>query len=140
MIGFPAIRSEPKPVNGMVPVHLGGLGEKAMRRVAAYADGWCPVSLFPPEQMGRDYRRMKELAAENGRDAETIEFSIFLGVTEETDTKAESERWEEAGASRVVLSIGDSEGPMAYVTYRFDSYTPATIDETLQRLGKRCGL
>jgi len=138
VIDFPAVRSEPRPVNGTVPVHIGGLGEKALRRVAGYADGWCPVSLFPAEQMGRDYQRIRQMAAENGRDAEAIEFSIFLGVTEETDIRAETEKWEAAGASRIVLSIGEAEGPMAYVSYRFDLWAPEAIGHTLERLAGRC--
>lgn len=140
VVDFPAIRSEPRPVNGTVPVHIGGLGEKALRRVAAYADGWCPVSLFPAEQMGRDYCRIKEMAAENGREGEAIEFSVFLGMTETTDIRAETEKWEAAGASRIVVSIGEAEGPMAYVSYRFDLYAPRAIAGTLDRLAQRCRL
>jgi probable F420-dependent oxidoreductase len=140
VIDFPAIRSWPKPVNGTVPVHIGGLGEKALRRVAAYADGWCPVSLFPAAQMRRDFQRIKDLAGEYGRDPEGMEFSIFLGVTDETDIKAEAARWEEAGASRVVLSLGEAEGPMAYVSYRFDRYTASAVGGTLERIAERCGL
>jgi probable F420-dependent oxidoreductase len=140
IIDFPAVRSEPRPVRGSVPVHLGGLGEKAMRRVAAYADGWCPVSLFPAEQMGRDYGRIKEMAREKGRDGETIEFSVFLGVTEATDIRAEAARWEGAGATRIVLSIGEAEGPMAYVSYRSDLWTSARYEGTVERLAERCGL
>jgi probable F420-dependent oxidoreductase len=140
VIDFPAVRSEPKPVNGSVPIHIGGLGEKALRRVAAYADGWCPVSLFPAEQMGRDYERIKTLAAEQGRDPEGIEFSVFLGVTETTNIRAESEKWEMTGASRIVLSIGEAEGPMAYVSYRFDLLEPERVETTLRTLARRCGI
>jgi probable F420-dependent oxidoreductase len=140
VIDFPAVRSEPRPVNGSVPVHIGGLGEKALRRVAAYADGWCPVSLFPAEQMGRDYERIKSLAQDQGRDPEGIQFSVFLGITETTDIRAESEKWEEAGASRIVLSIGEAEGPMAYVSYRFDLWAPGPVEGTLTRLAERAGI
>jgi len=140
VINFPAIRSEPKPARGTVPVHLGGLGEKALRRVAAYADGWCPVSLFPAEQMGRDYQRIRQMATDAGRDTEAIEFSVFLGVTEGTDIRSEAQRWAEAGATRLVLSLGEAEGPQAYVTYRFDRYAPGAVGETLERLAERCGM
>jgi probable F420-dependent oxidoreductase len=140
VVDFPAVRSEPRPVSGTIPVHIGGLGEKAMRRVAAYADGWCPVSLFPAVQMGRDYARIKEMAAQHGRDGEAIEFSVFLGVTEATDIQAQTEKWEAAGASRMVLSIGEAEGPMAYVSYRFDLYAPGAIGDTLGQLAQSCGL
>jgi probable F420-dependent oxidoreductase len=138
VVDFPAVRSEPRPVNGSIPVHIGGLGEKAMRRVAAYADGWCPVSLFSAEQMGRDYARIKEMAADNGRDGAAIEFSVFLGVRETTDVRAETEKWAAAGASRIVLSIGEAEGPMAYVSYRFDLWAPEAVAGTLDRLAGRC--
>jgi alkanesulfonate monooxygenase SsuD/methylene tetrahydromethanopterin reductase-like flavin-dependent oxidoreductase (luciferase family) len=138
VVDFPAVRSEPRPVNGSIPVHIGGLGENAMRRVAAYADGWCPVSLFSAEQMGRDYARIKEMAADNGRDGAAIEFSVFLGVRETTDVRAKTEKWAAAGASRIVLSIGEAEGPMAYVSYRFDLYTSAAVAGTLDRLAGRC--
>lgn len=140
VVDFPTVRSEPRPANGTVPVHLGGLGEKAIRRVASYADGWCPVSLFPAEQMGQDYARIKEMALENGRDNDAIEFSVFLGVTETTDITAEAERWEEAGASRIVLSIGEAEGPMAYVSYRFDLYSATEVEKTLTQLAAKCHL
>jgi probable F420-dependent oxidoreductase len=138
VVDFPAVRSEPRPVNGSIPVHIGGLGENAMRRVAAYADGWCPVSLFSAEQMGRDYARIKEMAADNGRDGAAIEFSVFLGVRETTDVRAETEKWAAAGASRIVLSIGEAEGPMAYVSYRFDLWAPEAVEGTLTGLARRC--
>jgi len=140
VIDFPAIRSEPKPVRGTVPVHIGGLGGKALRRVAAYADGWCPVSLFPPEQMGRDYGRLRQMLEDAGRDPDSVEFSVFLGVTKATDMREAAERWGEAGAERLVLSLGEVEGPQAYVTYRFDLYAPGVVERTMEGLAERCGL
>jgi probable F420-dependent oxidoreductase len=140
VIDFPAVRSEPRPASGAVPVHIGGLGEKALRRVAAYGDGWCPVSLFPAGQMARDYARIKQLATDNGRDGDAIEFSVFLGVTDATDIRAETERWEAAGASRIVLSIGEAEGAMAYVSYRFDLWAQDRVEATVSELASRCGI
>lgn len=138
IIDFPPIRSEPKPVQKpWPPVHLGSVGEKAIRRVARWADGWCPVSFFPPEQMSQDVKRIRDLAREFGRDPASLEMSIFVGISEESPMVDIIRRWEEVGFDRVVLCLGAAEGPQAYVTYEFEKFTPGQVEATLERLAER---
>jgi probable F420-dependent oxidoreductase len=138
VIDFPPIRCEPKPVQKPhPPVHLGGAGERVLKRVAKWADGWCPVAFVPPEQAGQDLKRLGTLAEEAGRDPSKIETSIFVGVTETSPVADIIKQWEDVGAHRVVLALGAVEGPLVYVNYSFDKFTPSQVEATLERLAEK---
>ena len=68
----------PKPAE-RIPVLLGGRGKKALDRVARRASGWLP-SLLPPGQVDVTFSRLREKAAEYGRDPEELSCTavIFL--------------------------------------------------------------
>lgn len=62
----------PRPVNGTVPIMIGGDTEIAMKRVARAGDGWLAYSV-PVDEMANKVRRLKELTREQGRDPDALE-------------------------------------------------------------------
>lgn len=72
-------RCEPKPVQGRLPVWIGGLGEKrTLPTVAKYADGW-NGGLLTPQGWIQKSRLLDELCERNGRDPATLARSVNLG-------------------------------------------------------------
>ncbi|MFG1929997.1 TIGR03619 family F420-dependent LLM class oxidoreductase [Mycobacterium sp. NPDC048908] len=74
----------PKPVT-KIPVMLGGGGSKALQRTAKRADGWLPILPTPgpagANELRESWRRIKELAAEYGRDTSRMELIVVGNVT-----------------------------------------------------------
>jgi probable F420-dependent oxidoreductase len=103
-IKFPPVRLFPKPVQKPYPpIVLGAHDPKyALKRVAAYADGWCPGNLAP-DQMREAIPLVKRLAKEAGRDPENLEFSVMLWAEGDGSSPDAMKRYREAGVSRIVL-------------------------------------
>ena len=79
----------PKPLQKPhPPLWVGGWTEAAMRRTAALGDGWLPAWLLP-EDIGKRFRELKDLAAQHGRDPEKIQLGIEVyGCIDEDRAKA----------------------------------------------------
>lgn len=102
-ISFPAVRSEPKPLQaGGPPVVLGGHGEKSLRRIAKHYDGWCPLTNDPVE-FAREAKELKEMFRAEGRDPSKLMLTPFVdpenGKLSDTALKA----FRDAGAHRLVM-------------------------------------
>ncbi|MFR9673274.1 LLM class F420-dependent oxidoreductase [Streptomyces sp. TR06-5] len=68
----------PKPVQGRVPLLMGGLGEKRTPRLAArYADEF-NLPFVSARESARRFARVREAAAEAGRDPEELVYSNAL--------------------------------------------------------------
>lgn len=92
----------PGPVNGSLPILIGGGGEKVtLRLVAEHADGWNgfgPVDVFR-HKMGV----LDEWCAKVGRDPGAIERTVSINPGEIGNIGA----YEDAGADLVILMMGD---------------------------------
>ncbi len=113
----PEIAFSPKPVNGHIPVWVGGDTEAAFRRCARFGD--CLHAAFTPlEELKVHYARTRALAAESGRDPAGVALSVrvFLDFDGTADPKkalqgdasrmlAEVERYREAGVTHILLDI-----------------------------------
>jgi probable F420-dependent oxidoreductase len=107
IIRFPPVKLGPKPVQRTVPIVLGAHDPKyALRRVARYADGWCPGGLSA-EKARECIPQIREMAKEYGRDPEKLEFSVLLmgGAEPAADLL---KQYREAGVSRVVIAAAAS--------------------------------
>ena len=73
----PEIGFQPKPVDGHIPIWVGGDTEPAFRRTVRFGD--CFHAAFTPKgALGQQWARVQQLATEAGRDPASIEFSVRL--------------------------------------------------------------
>jgi probable F420-dependent oxidoreductase len=72
------VRIHPAPAQGVaLPIVVAGRQEPAMRRAARLGDGWMPY-LFSPRRYAESVARVRQLAAEAGRDLSRFEWMEFL--------------------------------------------------------------
>lgn len=95
----------PKPAQGTVPIALGNAGPLGIRHAAEYADEWCPIDASLLNSDGRPdvaggIELFRNLAAEAGRDAESIPISLFSWAPPKP---ARFEQYRELGVQRIVL-------------------------------------
>lgn len=104
IIKFPSVRLFPKPVQRPGPkIILGAHDPKyALKRVARYADGWCPGGLSV-DKARECIPQIKLMATEAGRDANKLEFGVLLQAVPALDT---IKQYAEAGVSRIVVAAG----------------------------------
>jgi len=68
---FRAVHSEPHPINGTVPIVLGGNTDAAVTRAARVADGWFPYAINADE-FAQQADKFRAAAGDAGRDAPAI--------------------------------------------------------------------
>ncbi len=73
-IDFDDCISLPHPVNGSVPIHVGGHTEIAARRAGRLGDGFFPGT-GSPEELASLFEVVRETATEHGRDPSAIELT-----------------------------------------------------------------
>jgi probable F420-dependent oxidoreductase len=71
-VAFNGMSSNPKPVAGRIPIHIGGHSEAAARRAATLGDGFFPATGSPVD-IEPLIAFMRRTASENGRDPASIE-------------------------------------------------------------------
>jgi probable F420-dependent oxidoreductase len=70
----------PKPIQSPhPPVWVGGNGEAAMRRAAAYGQGWMPLHQTPAE-MEVKIRRLRQLVEDAGRHPDEVAVAVGCGL------------------------------------------------------------
>ena len=96
---FPPVYCYPKPAQQPhPPVLLGGNARNVLQRIARWGDGWLPIRVAPA-QIDDSRKILDTLAAERGRDPESITISIFGQPTD--TTRQQVEDFLNAGAVRV---------------------------------------
>ena len=110
-VNFKKVRSFPKPVRGgRIPIIVGGQTEAALKRTAAYGDGWFGFNLTPDETAAT-VKRLGELMALNGRKLSELELIVAppAGPIAADDLK----RYRDAGVHEIVplVTFGASERP-----------------------------
>ena len=100
-VQFEGARSYPKPITGAkLPILVGGQTEAALKRAAAYGNGWCGFNLTP-EETASAINRLRELLKANNRNAEDFEFSMSPVVSA---TPADLQRYRDAGVDELYLT------------------------------------
>lgn len=97
---FEPVMFEPKPIQKpWPPLLIGGESKAALRRAAKHCDGWIGMqSDF--ERGSMLVGQLRDLLADEGRDASTFQFCLGGSVTSRDDVK----RWEEIGVTRMVFA------------------------------------
>lgn len=90
--GFDSVRVNPKPVRGRrIPVVIGGNSDGALRRVAAWADGWYGFNLDGVAAVQERLGKLDQLCAESGRDRAELRLAVALRSPEVGDVGALAE-------------------------------------------------
>jgi probable F420-dependent oxidoreductase len=111
----PEIGFAPKPVNGTVPVWVGGDSEAAFRRTVRFGDA-LHAAFQPVDVVDAAWRRVGELCAEAGRDPAGIRLSVRLYLDPEGSMPAATSiggspeqmldtigRWAAVGVDHILL-------------------------------------
>lgn len=78
-VGFDSIRVNPKPVRDRrIPIVVGGNSDPALRRVAAWADGWYGFNLDGVAAVRERVDTLERLCAELGRDRAELRLCVAL--------------------------------------------------------------
>jgi len=100
-VQFEGARSYPKPVKKAgLPILVGGQTEAALKRAAAYGDGWCGFNLTA-EETAQTINRLRELLKANKRSADNFEFSMSPVATA---TPADLKSYRDAGVDELYLA------------------------------------
>ena len=104
IVKFPPVKLRPKPTQKPgPPILLGAHDPKhALRRVARYADGWCPGGLSP-EKARECIPQIRAMAKEYGRDPDRLEFSVLLMGGGDGPSVDAMTQHRDAGVSRLVV-------------------------------------
>jgi alkanesulfonate monooxygenase SsuD/methylene tetrahydromethanopterin reductase-like flavin-dependent oxidoreductase (luciferase family) len=99
---FARVCSFPKPVNGSIPIHIGGHSEAAAKRAGARGDGFQPLGIAG-DALVDALATMRRAADDAGRDVDAIELTVSGGLTT-TLTDDDVAAAEKVGAARMLMS------------------------------------
>jgi probable F420-dependent oxidoreductase len=109
-VTFENVRVNPKPVRGRrVPVVVGGNSDAALRRVAAWGDGWYGFNLAGVEVVRERVAVLEELCRELDRDVRDLRLAVALEAGEPGDVSA----LEDLGVTELVVVEAPPEDPRA---------------------------
>jgi probable F420-dependent oxidoreductase len=95
-VQFTEAYCRPQPVNGSVPIIIGGHSPAAARRAGRLGDGFFPARGLSPELL----QIVRDTAVENGRDPDAIEITASL-----PDDIEEIAQLAKLGVSRIVVPV-----------------------------------
>ena len=106
-IKFPPVRCYPKPARqGGPPVIIGSKDKNALRWVARWGDGWCPIFLTPP-QLKDELVKLRAECAAAGSNFDRMDITIMRREMrgERAGVQAGLEQYAAAGAHRLVIMM-----------------------------------
>lgn len=99
-VDFPPATCSPRPVNGTIPILVGGDTPQAIRRAARLADGYFPGTTKPDELAAL----IKELGSQAAKqDRRPDEIAIHAILADLADPKGAAERMRDLGVSRAMV-------------------------------------
>lgn len=120
---------EPKPLQGRVPIWVGGMGEKRLLRIVAqYADGWNTPFVSPEvyAQKNRILSQWCERFARDPRDViRSVNLGLVVGETERDVARKREALQQQFGAALSFLEPGILLGTPAQVIDRIHEYRNA---------------
>ena len=108
-VDFQPATCSPRPVNGSIPVLVGGDTDAAIRRAVRIADGYFPGE-GDFEQLGKLLVRLRGVAEQEDRDPNSIEINANFGA-QMADPGAGVEQMAELGVGRIMIPAFAFAGP-----------------------------
>jgi probable F420-dependent oxidoreductase len=96
---FGPVVFEPKPPQGLVPIHIGGESPAALRRTVRTGDGWIGMTQTP-DTAAETVSTLRKLLADAGRDPSTVQVTVGGDVASPADVTA----YASAGVDRLIVS------------------------------------
>jgi alkanesulfonate monooxygenase SsuD/methylene tetrahydromethanopterin reductase-like flavin-dependent oxidoreductase (luciferase family) len=127
---LPRSWSWPKPAQrGGPPILIGAAaGSRTYDRVAAWADGWIPMSTaLLDEAFSAEVAELHRVWEKAGRNPEDLDISVLHPPAPASGLLQALERADELGVRRVLLQITEEQMPMA----------PAIVDEAAAAIDQR---
>ena len=94
------------------PIWIGGNSQRALRRAAAYGDGWHPTSRMPIAEMTKKFAFVSQLAQEQGRDGDKIDLTLrwnaFPDLRDPANRSAVRQKlleYREAGVKHICIDL-----------------------------------
>jgi probable F420-dependent oxidoreductase len=105
-IKFPPVRLYPKPARkGGPPVLIGSKDKNALRWVAQWGDGWCPI-LLSPDQMKAELSKLRDECRKASRDYSTLDLTIMRTLRgNRAEVQSGLRQYEDLGMHRFVLTL-----------------------------------
>jgi len=146
---FDNVNLLPKPVQQPCPIYIAGtprpnqIGERgverALRRIARYADGWMSNQI--ELSMFQDYKgRLQEMLVEEGRDPAAFKTILYYGVAVHEDrdqafreAKAFLDAYYQKDFTRQGVEIWTACGPVAHCVERVRGFVDAGVDHVAIR-------
>lgn len=100
-VDFEPATCSPRPVNGSIPILVGGDTPVAIRRAARMADGYFPGT-NDPETLVNLIKEVRKAAVKEGRDPNSIDIHAIFGA-QMADPRAGADQLEKIGVERVML-------------------------------------
>ena len=108
-VDFPQVTCSPRPVNGDIPVLVGGDSDAAIRRAVRIADGFFPGE-GDAEQLAALITRLRQAAETADRDPDSIEINAMFG-SQIADPVAGVEQMKALGVGRIMVPAFFFAGP-----------------------------
>lgn len=108
-VDFDSVTCSPRPVNGTIPIIVGGDTDAAIRRAVRLADGYFPGE-GDVDRLGGLIRRVREGAESAGRDPASIEINAMFGQ-QMADPVAGAEQLAALGVTRAMVPAFFFAGP-----------------------------
>jgi probable F420-dependent oxidoreductase len=125
------VKIHPAPLQpGGPPIVVAGRKEPAMRRAARLGDGWMPY-LYSPRRYAASVVRIREMAAEDGRDLSGFDWYVFVFVNVDPDGEVAREQAARAMGGtynqdfRVMVDNVAAAGTAAEVTVKVQDFVDA---------------
>ena len=127
-VDFPKVTTSPRPVNGNIPILVGGNTDVAIRRAVKMADGFFPGE-GDPERLGSLLGRVKTACEKAGRDYNTLEINTMFGA-QMADPEKGIEDLRALGVGRIMLPAFFFAGPggLDRLSEFGEKYIPMTKD------------
>lgn len=96
----------PMPIQQPIPLWFGGRGDRVMRRIAEYGDGWITLYHEPNEAARADFERLGEYVEQAGRSKGEVGIDAWVTMGESTPDQWRQEiaAWIELGVSHITLN------------------------------------
>ena len=101
-VNFDNCISRPRPINGTVPIHVGGDTDIAARRAGRLGDGFFPAK-GTHEELARVFDIVRDTARQHGRDPDAIELTTGGGGAFGPNAINEVRALADLGVARVIV-------------------------------------